>query len=271
MRSLLLALLVVLPWRVGAAPRPVATADLALGARVYQTECARCHGVAADGAGREARALEPRPCNFTAGVFKFRTTPSGRPPATADVLRTIGHGLAGTGMPSFASLTDDERHAVAAFVLRAAGLLDGDEPAPIPPAPSHPVVTAERLALGKSLYVDAGCPKCHGAAGKPDADSTKDLKNADGTPATAPDLTSAALPAGDTPIDVYYRIMTGVDGSPMASFEQALEGQDVWALVDHVWSLRPTGRPAPPDALDDGPPMRTSRWCRGCHAATTAR
>jgi hypothetical protein len=30
------------------------------------------------------------------------------------------------------------------------------------------------------------------------------------------------LPGGDAPIDLYYRLMTGVDGSPMASFAQAL-------------------------------------------------
>lgn len=266
MRAALLLLLAVLPSHVAAAPRPVATADLALGARVYQLQCARCHGAAADGAGREAPALVPHPRNFTAGVFKFRTTPSSRPPATADVLRTIGHGLNGTGMPSFPELTDDERHAVAAFVLKAAGLLDGAEPDPVAPMPPHPTPTSDRLALGRSLYVDAGCPKCHGAAGTPDADSTKDLKNADGTPATAPDLTTAPLPGGDTPVDLYYRLLTGVDGSPMPSFEQALDGQDVWALVDYVWSLRPASPPAPPDPVADGDPMRTSRWCRGCHA-----
>jgi cytochrome c oxidase cbb3-type subunit 2 len=224
-----------------------------LGRRVYLRECSSCHGDAADGAGREAAALRPRPRDFTAGVFKFRTTPSGQPPASADILRTIGHGLPGTGMCSFASLTEAERHAVAAFVLRTAGLLDGDEPETVPPPVSHPPGTPERLAIGKTLYADAGCPKCHGAAGRPDAESTKDLKNADGTPTAAPDLTTEQLPGGDTPIDLYYRLMTGVDGSPMASFAQALEGQDVWALVDYVLSVRGRAGLSPPDVLEAGP------------------
>src|SRR4051812_9412553 len=65
------------------------TADL------YQARCAVCHGVAGQGDGPAAALLTPAPRDFTTGVYKFRSTPSGTLPTEADVLRTITRGLPG--------------------------------------------------------------------------------------------------------------------------------------------------------------------------------
>jgi len=100
------------------APRPLTAAEAAAGKPLYLRECSGCHGERGNGAGPAADFVDPRPRDFTKGPFKFRTTESGKPPATADILRTIEHGIPGTAMPSFAFLTDDERTKIAAYILK---------------------------------------------------------------------------------------------------------------------------------------------------------
>jgi mono/diheme cytochrome c family protein len=80
-------------------PAPAA-ADEAL----YERRCAVCHGARGRGDGPAAAMLSPPPRDFATGVYKFRSTPPGTLPTSADVARTIRHGLAGTSMPAFADL-----------------------------------------------------------------------------------------------------------------------------------------------------------------------
>ena len=73
--------------------RSLTDADAATGRTLYLQECSPCHGERGDGAGPAAQFLEPRPRDFTKKTFKIRTTDSGMPPRTADLLRTIERGL----------------------------------------------------------------------------------------------------------------------------------------------------------------------------------
>src|SRR5512136_1169434 len=88
--------------------RPLTAADAAAGKPLYLRECSGCHGERGDGAGPAAEFLDPRPRDFTKRAFKFRTTPSGQPPTTRDIKRTIDRGIPGTAMPSFAFLPGTE-------------------------------------------------------------------------------------------------------------------------------------------------------------------
>lgn len=251
----------------GAGPRPLSPADVSAGKALYLRECSGCHGERGDGAGPAAAWIDPRPRDFTTGVFKFRTTASGQPPATADVLRVIERGVPGTAMPPFAFLPPDERKKIAAYVLRVADVLDEPEPEPLPAPGPPPPSTPERLAVGKQLWADIDCGSCHGASGKVDERSTKDLKNTDGTPTRTRDLTTEEFRGGSEPADVYYRLLGGLNGTPMPSFADALEGQDVWALIDYVRSLHaPTPPPPlPADPLEAGRVVTAKHFCRGCH------
>jgi len=256
-----------------AGPRPLTDADASAGKAAYLRECSGCHGERGDGKGAAAAFLDPRPRDFRAGLFKFRTTPSGKGPATADVLRTIERGLPGTAMPSFAFLPADERRQIAAYVLRMADLLDAPEPAPIPPPGPPPATTPEALAKGKQLYADAGCASCHGLAGTPDAQSTKDLKNVDGTPTRARDLVAEPFRGGEEPLDLYHRIVGGIDGAPMPGFGDAVSEAELWTLVAYVRSLR---KPAPAEALPADPVAAgravAGRYgCGGCHKLDDGR
>jgi mono/diheme cytochrome c family protein len=250
-----------------AEPRPLTEADASAGKAAYLRECSGCHGERGDGRGSAAPFLEPQPRDFLRGRFKFRTTAWGQPPTTADVLRTIERGIPGTAMPAFAFLPEEERRRIAAYVLRVADLLDAAEPTPLPPPGPPPPATAQAIAAGKQLYADAGCGSCHGLAGTPDAQATKDLKNTDGTPTRARDLVADPFRGGEEPLDVYYRIVGGIDGTPMPAFGDAVPEAQLWTLVHYVASLRAPRPPAPlpPDPIAAGRAVAAKHGCGGCH------
>lgn len=87
------------------------------GRGVYSSACAPCHGQRGDGEGPAARSINPGPRDFTAGVFKFRSTPSGALPTESDLFRTITEGVPGTWMPAWEDLlSEEQRWAVVAYV-----------------------------------------------------------------------------------------------------------------------------------------------------------
>lgn len=248
-------------------PRPLTAKDAAAGKPSYLRECSGCHGERGDGKGPAADFVDPRPRDFTQGQFKFRTTAPGQPPATEDLLRVIARGIPGTAMPSFAFLPEVERRQIVAYVLKVADVLDEPEPATLalvePPPP-----TAETLAHGKQLYVDAGCVECHGPLGKGDGPAASGLKDAAERPIAARDLTQAVYRGGDSRRDLVYRLTTGIDGTPMPSYKDAVESPaDLWALVDYTLSLRAPAAPAalPSDPLAAGRQVAAKYSCRGCH------
>ncbi len=251
----------------GGAARPLSDADASAGKPLYLQECSGCHGERGDGAGPAADFVDPRPRDFTKRAFKLRSTPSGQPPTTADVLRTIERGIPGTAMPSFAFLSADERKKIAAYVLRVADLLDEPEPTPVADPGAPPEATPETIAHGKQFYEDAGCATCHGDAGKGDGAAAKDLKDTDGRPMAARDFTTGVYRGGGEPIDLFYRIATGLDGTPMPSYGGVLERPDLWAVVRYVGSLH-TARPPEPlpaDPLAAGRALVARYNCQGCH------
>src|ERR1019366_520645 len=94
-------------------------ATLAMGSTRYRVHCLHCHGVPGDGRGPTARWVNPHPRDFRAGLFKFQSvdqTTSAKPPARADLLRTLRQGVEATAMPSFGILKDDELEALASYV-----------------------------------------------------------------------------------------------------------------------------------------------------------
>ena len=88
--------------------------ELAEGQGVYLNHCANCHGAAGDGRGVYAAALLTPAPNFSQPASLARRT-------DAELYATVRDGVAGTAMPSFRSLTDDERWKAVAF-LRALSL-----------------------------------------------------------------------------------------------------------------------------------------------------
>ena len=247
--------------------RPLTAADAAAGKPLYLRECSGCHGERGNGAGPAADYVDPRPRDFTKRRFKLRTTKSGAAPATSDILRTIQHGIPGTAMPSFAFLSDAERKDIAAYVLKLADLLDEPEPQPIVDTRNAPPTTPDTVAKGKQWYVDAECFKCHGNLGVGDGPSARDLKDESGRPIKPRDLTQGIYRGGGERTDIYTRLVTGMDGTPMPSYGEVIEGPDMWALTDYVLSLRaPTPpKPLPADPIAAGRQVAAKYSCGGCH------
>src|SRR3990172_7977733 len=79
-------------------PASASDALLARGRAVYEANCAVCHGERGDGAGHAAHMLSVQPRDFTRGLFKFRSTPSGVLPTDEDLLATVTRGLRWTAM-----------------------------------------------------------------------------------------------------------------------------------------------------------------------------
>ena len=215
------------------------------GKAIYAGQCSGCHGEAGDGQGMLTLSWLPRPRNFVHGSFRYRSTPSGSPPTDADLFRTVSKGLAGSGMPAFeAILSEQERRDVVDYIKQfSPRFAPGSDPSSTSVS-APPPETEQRIARGASIYVDSGCPSCHGAEGKGDGRSGQDLKTAEGDPIIPRDLTHKwSFRGGHTPSDIYRRIANGMDGSSMAAYEEALEPDDLWNLVFYVLSLSSEQRP----------------------------
>ena len=59
----------------------------------YRRYCVGCHGEIGNGEGENAQWLDPKPRNFTLGIFKCRSTPTGTLPTDTDLYDTIGRGV----------------------------------------------------------------------------------------------------------------------------------------------------------------------------------
>lgn len=97
---------------IAAYPIPVApkkAPNLSKGSMLYNAQCASCHGSKGDGNGPLAAALDPKPIAFT-------DQERAQSRSLMALYQVISQGVEGTSMPSFASLTDDDRWALAFFI-----------------------------------------------------------------------------------------------------------------------------------------------------------
>lgn len=96
-------------WQVQLAPAALPT-DVD-SAALYQTNCASCHGATGLGDGPAGAGLEPAPSNFHERERQGQRSVFG-------LYNTITLGVDGTGMASYAHLSEDERWALALHVSR---------------------------------------------------------------------------------------------------------------------------------------------------------
>ena len=207
------------------------------GAIVYQRNCSWCHGVAGDGMGPSAHRFANPATNFTAGVFKCRSTPAGSLPTDGDLRRSINAGLDATGMPSFIALgpmqIDELVETVKLFSPRFEK--ETPKPAPLPPEPPD---SPASVAHGKEVYASMKCATCHGERGEGGPGALK-LRNPDGTEAHVTDFTRwHGLKCGDEPAQIYDSIANGLDGTAMAPYAGAMSPEDGWNLVHYIIRLR---------------------------------
>lgn len=97
------------------------------GRDLYLRHCVHCHGVSGDGNGPTAQYLTPKPRDYRKGVFKFTSTKPGIRASRDDLFRIVKLGVAGTYMPSFMLLPDDEVSSIVEYIrwLSMRGEMEG--------------------------------------------------------------------------------------------------------------------------------------------------
>jgi mono/diheme cytochrome c family protein len=106
------------------------------------------------------------------------------------------------------------------------------------PETRMPAMSEETIAAGREAFLTRGCAKCHGEDGRGQTQENVG-KDAWGNTTFAADLTSGMLHGGRRPIDVYRRIYSGINGTPMPAFSGALaeEPDTIWHLVHFVLAV----------------------------------
>jgi mono/diheme cytochrome c family protein len=124
------------------------------------------------------------------------------------------------------------------------------------PISAEPAYDDESIAKGREAFLSRGCSKCHGDDGKGQtewlsheflaaqaaaSESERVQINYDawGQVAPAADLTARMLHGGRRPLDIYRRIYTGINGTPMPAFGDSLaeEPDTIWHIVHYVLSI----------------------------------
>src|ERR1700680_720372 len=86
------------------------------GKQLHFRYCWGCHGFRGDGNGENAPYLNILPRNFVAATFKCRSTPTGTLPTDQDLFNAIERGFNNSNMPSWITLTDQNRADLIAFI-----------------------------------------------------------------------------------------------------------------------------------------------------------
>ena len=222
-----------------AAPDVGTEAQRESGKKLYLKNCSQCHGEKGDGEGYATPHLYPRPRNFTTGKFKVRTTPNGALPTHQDLVNIIRRGMPYTSMPAWPNLSDQEVSDLAYFITTFSTDFSNPENVPKPvPLPSAPNATKESIELGKKLYEETGCIRCHGTLGRGDGPSAPTLKDDWDHPIRAADLAQSwTFRGGSAREDIFRTMTTGFNGTPMPSFLEGLKPEQRWAITDFIVSL----------------------------------
>lgn len=210
------------------------------GAYVYERNCVICHGALGDGNGEWAKGLLPKPRSFREGMFKFRTTPSGMLPTNDDLRKTIRGGFSGTAMGMFTALSDDEVRGVTEYLKSfSRRWRKAENHAPSLTFPATPAWMADATARathavpGKVLFNNA-CASCHGEQADGKGALAASLQDIWRMPCNPSDLRQEHLRCGDHPADIFRILNTGMNGTPMISYEHTLTEAQRWDVIAFI-------------------------------------
>jgi mono/diheme cytochrome c family protein len=220
------------------------------GKQLYYRFCWGCHGFRGDGNGENwlptgSYASEPylniQPRNFATAVYKCRSTPTGTLPTDADLFNAVGRGFVMTNMPSWISLTGQQRADLVAFIKTFSSRWTNEKPGGPITIPAEPKLTVESIKHGQELFQKLECWKCHGQEGRGDGPSASTLTDSNDQPIRPYNFAvGSRFKCGDTNQDLYKIFMTGLDGTPMPSFADVVKPEEAWDLVHFLRTLQVT-------------------------------
>lgn len=210
--------------------------------QTYEKRCAWCHGWEGAGDGPATDFLNPRPRDFTSGIYKYKTSPyDSFFPRDEDLLRTIKDGLPGTSMPAWGDmLSEKEMRDLVTYIKAFAGM-EGEKVDKKVEVGKQVSSSEESINKGKELFQDR-CSECHGEVGR--GNTTKSLKTDWGDKIWPRNLTKPwTYRWGSDAEAIYTRISTGIPGTPMPSFadpenQKKLTEEERWHVVNYVKSIQ---------------------------------
>ncbi len=222
--------------------------NIELGKKLYDERCIVCHGDKGDGKGlagvfrreeKDGRVIEIFSRDFTIGVYKFRTTPTGCLPTDEDILATISGGIGMSFMPSYKeNLSSKERESVKEYIKTFSFRWEEEDPCdPITVKKPEWVSSRTSVEKGQKVYKEMKCGECHGEKGIGDGPKANELKDDWGQKILPFNFTSGALKRGSSPENVYITFTTGLDGTGMPSYEDSPNEEDRWHLVSYTLKL----------------------------------
>ncbi|MEJ2735127.1 MAG: c-type cytochrome [Anaerolineae bacterium] len=183
-----------------------------------------------------------------AGAADFTDLEFVRRKKPAEFFKSIRDGVEGTAMPAWGATLDEMEIWDVLYYERTFA------------------TAPEKIAEGETLFAQ-NCVVCHGEAG--------DGSTLEG----AADFTDAEFMANKDPIEFFGAISNGVEGSAMPAWGETFSEDQIWALVNYVWTFaydygagaaeEPTpeaGLPTEPDP-EVGAQVWAEKPCSGCHGA----
>jgi mono/diheme cytochrome c family protein len=218
------------------------------GKQLYFRYCWGCHGFRGDGNGENwlptgsypsSPSLNIQPRNFVAGTFKCRSTPTGTLPTDQDLYDSLVRGLTNSNMPSWITLTTQNRVDLIAFIKTLSERWKTEKAGAEIAVPAEPALTVQGIQHGKELFTKLECWKCHGPEGRGDGPSSSTLTDSNDQPIRPYNFAAGSrFKCGATNRDLYKIFMTGLDGTPMPSFADVIKPEDAWDLVHYLRTLQ---------------------------------
>jgi cytochrome c len=219
-------------------PRPPENArTITAGRWIYERRCAVCHGEKGDGMGKRADELYTRPRDFTGGIYKFRSTPTGSLPTDKDIYTTISRGIRGTAMLPWFGLSKEEKWAVTYYIKTFSERFEEEEPDSPIVIPEIIDISTNLVDRGQKLFEQAKCWECHGWKGRGDGPKADELKDDWGQSIRPRKYLYESFKRGSKIQDIYISVATGLNGTPMASYGDALSDEDILAVAAYVNSI----------------------------------
>ena len=214
-------------------PIKISVESIRRGEAVFAGYCSGCHGQRADGKGRQAMNLIPKPQNLTNAPFvKYLSDER--------IFSSVSGGVRGTSMPAFEfQLSKNQRWDVINYIRSIASALSPDIPNTPKPVKvvfnvKNPIAISEAsLAAGSRLFTKY-CTSCHGnqADGK-----GKTAENLVPKPRNLVTITSwGEVPFIDYITDnrLYDSIANGVAGTSMSPWGPVLKEEGIWNVINYL-------------------------------------
>ncbi len=182
---------------------PLFTPNPQEGEKIYLEKCAPCHGTEGGGDGSLADRLPGPPPELNDPLVARQSMPS-------QWYRIVTEGRMDKQMPPFASLTDQQRWDVVAYLYTLS-------------------TSGERIEQGQALYQEY-CSECHGESGDGNGEGAK------GSTQGSVELTDLEWIANRSGTDLYQVIASGV-GEVMPGYEETLSEEQRWTITEYLRSL----------------------------------